>query len=107
AKEIEEAYNNWLKTKSRQVREEKLLKRRQEKEQTDGFIIRSRTDCDQAFRGWLKRKNLEAKRHRQEEKQLARMHRLAARKTRKSLALAKAIKQSNAFKYVDYYGYRF
>lgn len=107
AQEIEEAYNNWLKTKSRQVREEKLLKRRQEKEQTDGFYIRSRQECDQAFKEWLKRKNLEAKRHRQEEKQRARMHRLAARKSRKSLALAKAIKQSNAFKYVDYYGYRF
>lgn len=56
---------------------------------------------------WLKKKNLEAKRHRQEEKQRARMHRLAARKSRKSIALAKAIKQTSSFKYVDYYGYRF
>jgi hypothetical protein len=59
------------------------------------------------FCRWLKRKNMETKRHRIEERQRARMHRLAARKSRKSLALAKAIKQSNAFKYVDYYGYRF
>ena len=37
----------------------------------------------------------------------ARVHRLLARKSRKSQQLARAIKQAMAFKYVDYYGYRY
>ena len=40
------------------MREDKLLKKRQEKEETDGFYIRSRRDCDQAFREYVKRSML-------------------------------------------------
>ena len=36
------------------MREDKLLKKRQEKEETDGFYIRSRRECDQAFREYVK-----------------------------------------------------
>lgn len=59
------------------------------------------------FFRWLKKKNTDLKKERQEEMQKARVHKLLARKSRKSQQLAKAIKQAQAFRYVDYYGYRY
>ena len=48
--ENEEAFKGWLKEKSSQFKKEKLLKRRQEQEAHDGYYVRSREDCDKAFR---------------------------------------------------------
>lgn len=48
--EVKEAYSAWLKTKQKQQKQDKLLKKRQEMESTEGFYIRSRQECDQAFR---------------------------------------------------------
>ena len=56
---------------------------------------------------WLKKKNADLRKARQEEMAKARVHKLLARKSRKSQQLAHAIKQAQAFKYVDYYGYRY
>ncbi|XP_033740380.1 coiled-coil domain-containing protein 181-like isoform X2 [Pecten maximus] len=100
-------YKEWVQSKTEQKKREKLLVKRQEQETNDGLIIRSRDDCDKAFRDWLRRKNTDLKRARAVEKQKARMMRIMARKARKTQALTKAVRQSNAFRYVDYYGYRF
>ena len=59
------------------------------------------------FYRWLKHKAHEARKARAAERMKARLHRLAARRSRKSTTLAKAIKDSQSFRYVDYYGYRF
>ncbi|XP_048767786.2 coiled-coil domain-containing protein 181-like isoform X2 [Ostrea edulis] len=105
--EVKEAYSSWLKSKQKQLRQEKLLKKREEMESTDGFYIRSRQECDQAFRQWIKKKSSESRKARFMEQQQHRLSRLAARKTRKNLSNLKAMKQSNSFVYVDYYGYRY
>lgn len=105
--ENEQAFNSWLKEKSSQFKKEKLLKRREEQEAHDGYYVRSREDCDKAFRQWLKHKAHEARKARAAERMKAKLHRLAARRTRKSTTLAKAIRESQSFRYVDYYGYRF
>ncbi|XP_021355282.1 coiled-coil domain-containing protein 181-like [Mizuhopecten yessoensis] len=102
-----ELFKEWVQTKSEQKKREKLLSKRQEQETNEGLIIRSRDDCDKAFRDWLRRKSTDLKRARAIERQKARMMRIAARKARKTQALTKAVRQSNAFRYVDYYGYRF
>ncbi|XP_060085594.1 coiled-coil domain-containing protein 181-like [Ylistrum balloti] len=100
-------YKDWVKSKTEQKKREKLLAKRQEQEASEGLIIRSRDDCDKAFRDWLRRKNTDLKRARAVEKQKAKMMRIMARKARKTQALTKAVRQSNSFRYVDYYGYRF
>lgn len=100
-------YKEWVQSKTEQKKREKLLAKRQEQEANEGLIIRSRDDCDKAFRDWLRRKNTDLKRARAAEKQKAKMMRIMARKARKTQALTKAVRQSNAFRYVDYYGYRF
>lgn len=84
-----------------------MLHKRAEQEAQEGFYIRSRQECDKAFRKWLRKKYEEAKKIKADEKQRAKIHRLAARRSRKSRVLASAVRQSNAFRYVDYYGYRY
>ncbi|XP_052810804.1 coiled-coil domain-containing protein 181-like isoform X12 [Mya arenaria] len=106
-KEKEEAFQNWLKEKTSQFKKEKLLKRRQEQEMHDGYFIRSRDDCEKAYKQWLKHKAMEARKARAAERQKAKLQRLAARRARKSISLSKSIRESNSFRYVDYYGYRF
>lgn len=103
----EKAYKEWLKIKKEQAKKEKELQKREQKEYDEGWYVRPREECDRAYREWLKRKNAEIKRQREEDKQRARIHRLWLRRSRKSQQLAKAIKQAQAFRYVDYYGYRF
>ena len=47
---INQAYKDWLQIKHDQAKQDKLLKKRQDQEQNQGFIIRSREDNDRAFR---------------------------------------------------------
>ena len=56
---------------------------------------------------WLKKKNQESQKSKKDDKQQQRIHKLIVRRTRKAVQLARAIKQSQAFRYVDYYGYRY
>ncbi len=56
---------------------------------------------------WLKKKNQDTKKDKKDDKQRQRIHKLMVRRTRKAVALARAIKQSQSFRYVDYYGYRY
>ncbi|KAK3578094.1 hypothetical protein CHS0354_006751 [Potamilus streckersoni] len=101
------AYKDWLKTKSTQTKKDRLLEKRAQQEMHDGYYIRSRQECDQAFKDWLKHKNAEIRKARALERQKARAIRMAARKSRRSKTLYRAIRENQAFKYVDYYGYRF
>ncbi|KAK7503064.1 hypothetical protein BaRGS_00005690, partial [Batillaria attramentaria] len=107
AKENEEAYKGWLKTKQSQVQREKLLKKREEQEMKDGYYVRSREECDKAYKEWLKQKYAEIRRQRAAERQRVKAFRSQARRTRKQQMMARALRQSQAFRYVDYYGYRF
>ncbi|KAH3727029.1 hypothetical protein DPMN_052954 [Dreissena polymorpha] len=103
----EEAFKTWLKEKSVQFKKEKLLKRRQEQEMHDGYYVRSREECEKAYKLWLKQKAIDARKARAAERAKAKLQRLAARRARKSISLSKSIRESNSFRYVDYYGYRF
>jgi hypothetical protein len=50
SKENEEAYKGWLQTKQQQQKREKLLKKREEQEIRDGYYVRSREECDKAYK---------------------------------------------------------
>ena len=50
SKENEEAFKGWLSKKQMQTKREKLLKKREEQEVKDGYYVRSREECDQAYR---------------------------------------------------------
>ncbi|ESO89154.1 hypothetical protein LOTGIDRAFT_229064 [Lottia gigantea] len=102
AKENEAIFNQWMKHKQSQQKKEKLLKRRQQQEMKEGFVVHNREDCEKNFRRWLRRKNAEIRRKKNAERQKMRYLRLASRKSRKSQALARAINQSQSYKYVDY-----
>lgn len=70
-----------------------------------GVVLRlTNQDC---YCRWIKKKSSESRKARFMEQQQHRLSRLAARKTRKNLSNLKAMKQSNSFVYVDYYGYRY
>ena len=56
---------------------------------------------------WVKKKNEDTKKQQQQSKQKQRVTKLLQRRSRKSVALARAIKQAQSYRYVDYYGYRF
>ncbi|XP_070190685.1 coiled-coil domain-containing protein 181-like isoform X2 [Littorina saxatilis] len=107
SKENEEAYKGWLKEKQGQLKREKLLKKREEQEIKDGYYVRSREECDMAYKEWLKQKYAELKRQKIAEKQRVRSFRSQFRRTRKQQMMVRAVRQSQAFRYVDYYGYRF
>lgn len=51
--ENEEAFKGWLKEKNSQFKKEKLLKRRQEQEMHEGYYIRSREDCEKAYKQYV------------------------------------------------------
>ncbi|XP_013404625.1 coiled-coil domain-containing protein 181 isoform X2 [Lingula anatina] len=106
-KEADEAYTGWLKKKKEEFKTQKRLETREEKETQEGYYLSPREECDKAFRAWLRKKNAEARMVNQAYRQRTRMHQLLARKSRKSQQLAKAINAAQAYRYVDYYGYRF
>ncbi|GFN93683.1 coiled-coil domain-containing protein 181 [Plakobranchus ocellatus] len=106
-KENEEAYKAWLKEKRVQGKREKLLQRRQQQEKMDGYFMRPREECEQAFKEWLKKKNADLRRQQSLERQKSRMYRVQVKRSRKTQALVRALKESQAFRYVDYYGYRY
>ncbi|XP_056013654.1 trichohyalin-like isoform X6 [Ostrea edulis] len=97
--EVKEAYSSWLKSKQKQLRQEKLLKKREEMESTDGFYIRSRQECDQAFRQWLKLKNAEIRKKRSNERQKVKLQRLMVRRSRRANLLRRSIVFSDAFRF--------
>lgn len=97
--EVKEAYSSWLKTKQKQQKQDKLLKRRQEMESTEGFYVRSRQECDQAFRQWLRQKNAEIRKSRANERQKIKLQRLMARRSRKANNIRRAIVFSDAFRF--------
>ncbi|KAK6986893.1 coiled-coil domain-containing protein 181-like isoform X2 [Biomphalaria glabrata] len=101
------AYQSWLKEKRSQGKKEKLLRRRQQQERNEDIIIHTPEDCDKAYREWLKKKNLEMKKQNASEKQKYKFYKLYLRKSRRSYALLKALKEVQSSPYLDYYGYRF
>ncbi|PVD28137.1 hypothetical protein C0Q70_10722 [Pomacea canaliculata] len=105
--ENEKAYQTWLKEKQGQMKREKLLKKRQEQEIQEGYYIRSREECDKAYREWLRKKYAEVLKQRSAEKQRNKTYRILMRKTRKNAMMVRSIHQAQAFRYVDYYGYRY
>lgn len=106
-KENEDAYKTWLKEKRAQGKKEKLLHRRQQQEKMEGYFMRPREECEQAFKEWLKKKNADLRRQQSLERQKSKMYRVQVKRSRKTQALVRALKESQAFRYVDYYGYRY
>ena len=56
---------------------------------------------------WLKKKNQDSKKAKKQEVARLRINKLLIRRTRKAMQLVRAIRQSQSFRYVDYYGYRY
>lgn len=107
AAEREEAFREWVRHKKEQQEEERLLRRRKEKEEAEGYLLRTRDDCERAYREWLHRKEKELRRRKQEELAKMKVRRSARKMSRKAVKLSKAISDAQSFRYVDYYGYRF
>ena len=59
------------------------------------------------FSRWLKKKNADVRRQQSLERQRSKMYRVQVKRSRKTQALVRALKESQAFRYVDYYGYRY
>ncbi|XP_046553859.1 LOW QUALITY PROTEIN: coiled-coil domain-containing protein 181-like [Haliotis rubra] len=105
--ENEAAFRVWLKEKRVQIRREKLLQHREDQEMKDGYQTVSRDECDRAFKEWVKKKNIESRKLKAVERQKSRSARISAKRSRRSASLLRAIRNSQSFQYVDYYGYRF
>ncbi|RUS83011.1 hypothetical protein EGW08_009248, partial [Elysia chlorotica] len=102
-KENDEAYKTWLKEKLAQGKKDKLLQRRQQQERMEGYFMRPREECEQAFKEWLKKKNADLRRQQSLERQRSKLYRVQVKRSRKTQALVRALKESQAFRYVDYY----
>ncbi|CAL1537428.1 unnamed protein product [Lymnaea stagnalis] len=105
--ENEKAYKTWLKEKRTQGKREKLLKKRQQQDQMEGYFIRSKEECERAFNEWLKKKKVESKMQHAMEKQKIRAYKIHMRRSKKTQALLKALKEAEGSQYLDYYGYRY
>ncbi|CAH1228905.1 CCDC181 [Branchiostoma lanceolatum] len=103
----QEAYQEWLKTKREQRKKEREIEEQRKREQEQGFYLRAREDCDKAYKQWLRRKNKEIQQEQMATKKKKKRLKSSERKSRKSQELSQAIRQAQAFRYVDYYGYRF
>ncbi|XP_067946709.1 coiled-coil domain-containing protein 181-like isoform X2 [Watersipora subatra] len=55
-KENVKAFDKWCEAKKDQQKKERLLKNREQKERDDAYFIRSRDECEQAFKKWLRNK---------------------------------------------------
>eukprot|EP00058_Branchiostoma_floridae_P000780 XP_002586268.1 hypothetical protein BRAFLDRAFT_132342 [Branchiostoma floridae] len=103
----QEAYQEWLKAKRDQRKKEREIEEQRKREQEEGFYLRAREDCDKAYKQWLRRKNKEIQQEKVATKKKKKRLKSSERKSRKSQELSQAIRQAQAFRYVDYYGYRF
>ena len=56
---------------------------------------------------WLRKKNKDSRRQHVLDKHRTQIGQLLGRRTHTALAIARAMRQSQSFHYVDYYGYRY
>ncbi|XP_076466796.1 uncharacterized protein LOC143298019 isoform X2 [Babylonia areolata] len=107
SKESEEAFQGWLRQKQAQQRREKLLKRREDQGVKETYYVRSREECNTAYKEWLKKKYTEFRQQRAAEKERQRTVMAMARRNRKQQMIVRALRHSPAFRYSDIYGNRF
>ncbi|BFZ10062.1 hypothetical protein BsWGS_13101 [Bradybaena similaris] len=103
----EEAYKAWLKEKKAQGKKEKLLKRRQQQEKSDGLFYHSSEECDKAFKEWLKKKNAASKKQMAAERQMNRIFKIQVKRSKKIQAIIKALKEAQADQYSDNSGFQY
>ncbi|XP_041462229.1 coiled-coil domain-containing protein 181-like [Lytechinus variegatus] len=103
----EEAFKAWLERKKNQKRAESNVKQQLSEEQKQAYFMRSREDCERAFREWKKSKNASLREARSMSRAEALETKKRARQSRKSRNLAKALEVAQNYRYTEYYGYRF
>lgn len=103
----EEAFKSWLDRKREQKKSEASVKQQLSEEQKQAYFMRSREDCERAFKEWKKSKNATLRETRSMSRAGALETRKRARQSRKSRNLSKALEVAQNYRYTEYYGYRF
>lgn len=96
----EKHWSAWLKNKSKQCREERELKQRQEAERTYFTVRHTKSECDRAFHEWLRRKAAEQQQQLQEVRRSLRTTRQAMRNYRTTQKWTRVIDQAKIYKLI-------
>ncbi|XP_071506847.1 uncharacterized protein [Diadema antillarum] len=103
----EEAFTAWMERKKDQKKAEKAVMQRLTAEEREAYFMRSREDCERAFKQWVRSKNASLRQAHSFQRATSLESKKRARQSRKSQNLAKALEVAQAYRYNEYYGYRF
>ncbi|CAH8642667.1 unnamed protein product [Schistosoma curassoni] len=90
--------SNWLRAKVLQRKSEEEMRRYENEEQQHLNVVHSREACEQAFKQWLKRKNLEAKEQKRRAKERMKITRQLMRGNHDWQQFMKNIRKFDVFK---------
>ncbi|XP_073331856.1 coiled-coil domain-containing protein 181 [Pagrus major] len=103
----EESFRQWLQRKQEQQEREKHLEELKRLEVDSGYLLRSREECEHAFKVWLRRKRAEKRAEQQAARERSRRLVLEERRARRMRDLMCSVNESKPFRFNEQLAYRY
>ncbi|XP_068447769.1 coiled-coil domain-containing protein 181 [Clinocottus analis] len=103
----EDSFRLWLQRKQEQQQRERQLVELKRLEEDSGGLLRSREECDRAFKLWLKQKRTEKRAEQQAARERSRRLVLEERRARRSWDLLCSINETKPFRFSEQMAYHF
>ncbi|XP_077964500.1 coiled-coil domain-containing protein 181 isoform X4 [Gasterosteus aculeatus] len=105
--ESEDSFRLWLQRKQEQQQRERQLVELKRMEEEGGELLRSRAQCERAFKMWLKRKRAEKRAQQRAARERARILVLEERRARRTRDLLCSVNESKPFRFTEVPAYHF
>ncbi|KAL6107996.1 ccdc181 [Pungitius sinensis] len=103
----EDSFRLWLQRKQEQQQRERQLAELKRMEEEGGDLLRSRAQCERAFKRWLKRKRAEKRAQQRAARERARMLVLEERRARRLRDLLCSVNETRPFRFSEALTFRF
>ncbi|KAK5869880.1 hypothetical protein PBY51_024563 [Eleginops maclovinus] len=103
----EETFKRWLQRKQEQQQRERHLLELKRLEEDSGYLLRSREECERAFKLWLKRKRAEKRAEQQAARERSRRLVLEERRARRMRDLLCTVNETKPFRFTEQLDHRF
>ncbi|XP_074491357.1 coiled-coil domain-containing protein 181 isoform X2 [Sebastes fasciatus] len=103
----EESYRLWLQRKQEQQQKERQLVELKRLEEDSGYLLRSREECERAFKLWLKRKRAEKRAAQQAARERSRRLVLDERRERRMRDLLCTVNETKTFRFNEHLAHHF
>ncbi|XP_074524617.1 coiled-coil domain-containing protein 181 [Halichoeres trimaculatus] len=103
----EESFRLWLQRKQEQQQKDKQLQEMKKLEEDSRYLLRSREECERAFKAWLKRKWVEKRVEQHAARERSRRLVLEERRARRMRDLMCTVGENRPFRFTEQLTYRY